>query len=416
MIFQYIFIILCCTFIIILAIIKIKYPFWNLQPVYHTYDYIRSMYKTPFIVNINKPYFTKYLDQNHIKTVSVDDDNKTCINKLTDLLQCHYLMNETIDFIIKPEDIYAIHTGQLESSFISLYRIPEYQLNPNENKDGVEICESYKILGGLTSRTLNMYIKFNKEDSVFKKEKIYFIDFLSTHREHDYKKIIRNLIQTHEYNQRMINKNIYISLIKKEGELFGGVIPLISYNTFLYNLSNKDISPLDKNCTIELLKPGSMQSYIDYFTINNGLEEKTRFFDFMAIPDIGNIITQIKQKLLYGICLRNGKNILGFYFIKDTKRYYDDSESLTLSLICSVQNCNNSRLFYVGFLHALREIVHINPDYKLLNIENIGHNQTIASFWNIEHKYVNNVSTAYYSYNYIYPRSPITSNRCFVLV
>ena len=97
MIFQYIFIILCCTFIIILAIIKIKYPFWNLQPVYHTYDYIRSMYKTPFIVNINKPYFTKYLDQNHIKTVSVDDDNKTCINKLTDLLQCHYLMNETID-------------------------------------------------------------------------------------------------------------------------------------------------------------------------------------------------------------------------------------------------------------------------------------------------------------------------------
>ena len=136
----------------------------------------------------------------------------------------------------------------------------------------------------------------------------------------------------------------------------------------------------------------------------------------MAIPDIGNIIIQIKQKLLYGICLRNGKNILGFYFIKDTKRYYDDSESLTLSLICSVQNCNNSRLFYVGFLHALREIVHINPDYKLLNIENIGHNQTIASFWNIEHKYVNNVSTAYYSYNYIYPSSPITSNRCFVLV
>ena len=416
MIFQYIFIILCCAIIITLAIIKIKYPFWNNQPVFHTYDYIRTLYKQPFIVHSNGPYKTKFIDQSNIKTKALTDDIDPIIGKITDLLQCHYMTNETIDHIIKPQDIYAILSGHGEPSFVSIYTLPEYILKPNSSNDGVEIENKYKRIGCVTSRCVNMYIRPTKTETVYNGNKVYFMDYLCTHREQDTKKISRSLIQTHEYNQRLINKNVQISLLKKEGELFTGIRPLITYETHSYALSNLQIPRMESTYTVELLKSGSMDSYLNYFLINGGFEQKTTMYDLLVLPDIGNIMAQIKQKLLYIACLRHGPDILGFYFMKDIKRHYDDTESQTLSIIGSAQNCKDNRLFYIGFMHALRQVIHTNPDYKILNIENIGHNQTITSYWNAVNRPISVTSAAYYSYNYIYPCSPIDIYRCLILL
>jgi hypothetical protein len=292
----------------------------------------------------------------------------------------------------------------------------EYILKPNNSNDGVEIENKQKQLGCVTSRCVSMYVRPTKTETVYNGSYIYFMDYLCTHREHDSKKISRMLIQTHEYNQRMINKNIKISLLKKEGELFTGIRPLVTYEIHSYALSNLQIPIMKSTYTVELLKHGSMDSYLDYFIINGGFEQKTTIYDLLVLPDIGNIMSQIKQKLLYIACLRHGPDILGFYFIKDIKRYYDNTESQTLSVVGSVQNCKDNRLFYIGFMHALRQVIHINPDYKMLNIENIGHNQTITSYWSARNVRINVTNSAYYSYNYVYPCSPFDAYRCLLLL
>ena len=53
-------------------------------------------------------------------------------------------------------------------------------------------------------------------------------------------------MQSHEHNQRCLNNNICVSLIKKEIELFSGIIPFVKYNTFTYKLRNTKVQTLPK--------------------------------------------------------------------------------------------------------------------------------------------------------------------------
>ena len=128
MIIQYILVIFIILFILVWAIIKIKYPFWNNQPVFHTYDYIRSFYKLPFIVQQNDPYKTKYIDDVHVKTIHIDDENMSIIKDVTKFLQENYILGERVDYMVQAKDIYGLHTGQNAVSFLSTYSVPEYTL------------------------------------------------------------------------------------------------------------------------------------------------------------------------------------------------------------------------------------------------------------------------------------------------
>ena len=414
MIFQYILVFVIIFYIIIWAFIKIKYPFWNNQPVFHTYDYIRSCYREPFIIQHNGPYKTKYFNDILIKTRHVDECSQT-IKEITDLLQCHYLSSEYIDYIIQPKDIHAILTGQNQPSFISTYKLPNYELKPTENNAGIELISKEKLVGCITSRSVTMYLRSVQKENTYNKVLMYFIDNLCVHREHDHIKISRNLLQTHDFNQRMYNKKISCSLIKKDGEPFSGIRPLIAYNTYFYTIPNKKVARMNPKYTVKEMRTNNMEIFIDFFTVNKVFETKTMLFDIMVLTDLGNIISQIKEKLLYVYYLQRDEDILGFYFIKDMKRHYDEKEAKTLSLTCSVQNSNDNNLFYMGFLHVLRQIIHINADYKMITIEDIGHNQILHQYWSRGKKSLYSIESAYYSYNYVYPSSPINSTRCFLL-
>ena len=70
---QYCAISLFFTIIGIFMYIKIKYPFWNIQPVYHTYDFVRGFISSPFIIQTRYPMKTKYCDFISVETVSYVD-------------------------------------------------------------------------------------------------------------------------------------------------------------------------------------------------------------------------------------------------------------------------------------------------------------------------------------------------------
>tara|TARA_A200000159_G_C7097793_1_gene245304 strand:- start:226 stop:603 length:378 start_codon:yes stop_codon:yes gene_type:complete len=123
----------------------------------------------------------------------------------------------------------------------------------------------------------------------------------------------------------------------------------------------------------------------------------------------------VKQKLLYIYCLRNREHVLGFYFFKDAKMYYEELEGNTLQFIGSVMNCLQPTVFYNGFLHSLRHILKKESSYSMMLFEDIGHNQIILEFWNSKHNPVFTNKTAYYFYNFVYPGSPISKQRLFIL-
>jgi hypothetical protein len=428
MIVQYIFLWGMILFILFWAIIKIKYPFWNNQPVFHTYDYIRSLYKQPFIIQHGGPYKTKFVDELHIHTYPIDDEHMHILKDIAMLLQSHHLASDRIDYMIQSNELSAIHTGQREHSYMSVYQVLNYEIKQplikNENNPDIEtsinspnidIDKTNKTVGCVTSRAVTMYVRPTKNEYVFTEFPIYFIDFLCVNREHDEKTVSRKLIQTHEYNQRNYNKNINCSLLKKSGELFGGIRPLITYTAYSYNIPKRKVARISTNYTVSLLQPNAMTKYLDFFTFNSHNEQKTLLFDVMVLPSIGNMIAQIREKCLYVGCICEKDVILGFYFFKDAHRYNEEYESKTLTLVASLQNCTNNQLFYMGFLHVLRDIIHTNADYKAIVIENIGHNQYINNVWGRENMASNATNMAYYSYNYVYPCSPIDAIRSFIL-
>jgi hypothetical protein len=425
MIVQYIFLWGLILFILFWAVVKIKYPFWNNQPVFHSYDCIRSLYKQPFVVQSIGPYKTKFVDNLHIHTYPVDDEDNNTMKEITKLLQSYYLVLENIDYMIGKKEFHTLHTGQNDMSYMSVYTVLEYEMKPSTIKDkntevstntSVDIVKQDKIIGCVTSRTVTMYVRPTKSETTYNNMTVYFMDFLCVSREHDNKTISRKLIQTHEYNQRKYNKNIECSLIKKSGEQFGGVRPLITYKTYSYNIPKRKIGRIPTEYSVKLLQSNDMSLFLDFFTFNANHEPKTSMFDFMVLPSIGNIVAQMRDCRLYIGCLCHKSTVLGFYFLKDAYCYNEEYESKTLALVGSIQNCIDTRLFYIGFLHVLRDIIHTNADYKVIVIENIGHNQYINNSWMSSVQISNATDMAYYSYNYVYPCSPIDAQRCFVLL
>ncbi len=102
--------------------------------------------------------------------------------------------------------------------------------------------------------------------------------------------------------------------------------------------------------------------------------------------------------------------------MKDVKMQYDDIEGNTLQCIGSInQMVGADPLFYLGFMHGLHQIIHKQPEYKMLLFENIGHNTILLNYWRRKNSPIFVNKTAYYTYNFIYPRSPLAKERCFIL-
>lgn len=417
---QYILISSTIVFLSIFAYIKIKYPFWNNQPVFHSYDLWRGFYKTPFIIYSYRPIKTKFCDFSNIKSVDYADISDFEKTSLVDLLQCYFIPTEEIIHTIKHADMDAYLSGQLNASFISLYIDLEYLFIKETNNKTIKTKP--KPIGCITSRKLNFYYIEPSNPNNYKELGIYFIDYLAVNREKDKTLLSRKLLQTHEYYQRLHNDKIFVSLIKKEIELFDGVIPFISYNTYLFPLRNIHFQSLPPQFEVLQITDENIDILLDFLYIqkNIDIQKNPLSFYIMFFPDIGNILALLKQRLLFIFYLRRGENIYGMYFIKDAKTQYEklnqeDIDNNTLQNIASISNCDSNKLFFLGYLHSLRQIIEKNNKFRMILMEEIGHNCYLYNFWRAKHTPIFKNDTAYYLYNMIYPTSPLDPSRCFLL-
>lgn len=416
MITQYIFITIFITWIVLFVYIKIRFPFWNIQPVFHTYDYWRYFYWTPFIVYRYLPIKTKYCDFEEVFTENYSECSQDDKNNLVNLLQCYYLPSDRILHTIKEKHVHSYLTGYGEPTFVSFFK--EKHFNKKDLSGNTEIVTSEIPVGCITSRPTRIFFRPTLSEDVYTESIVYFIDFLCVNRERDIKKISRKLLQTHEYNQRKKNPNIKVSLIKKEIDLFDGVVPCIQYNTTTFYLRNIKFPQLPMHYQVVRVLKENQDLLADFLYIQTKTNFKTAdcLFDFCVIPEIGSLISLINSELLYVYVLKSGDQIYGIYFIKDLKTQYEDIEGDTLECIASVSNSYNYNLFYLGFLHSLQHIIKNKKNYKMLLFDEIGHNLYLLENWRKRHSPIFTNLTAYYLFNYIYPRTPLESCKCFVLL
>jgi hypothetical protein len=410
------------VFLGVFAYIKIKYPFWNNQPVYHSYDIWRTMYKNPFIIRTTRPQKTKFCDFTNIKTVDYLEISEFEKTSLLDLLQCYYIPTEEIIHTLKQDDIDAYLSGQLYSSYVSTYIDFEYQVLKSKKNEPETIKTIPKPIGCITSRSLCFLYVDPVKKTEYIEMPIYYIDFLAVNNKKDTALLSRKLLQTHEYYQRIHNTKIQVSLLKKEIELFDGIVPLIKYPTYLFSLRNIHFPRLPAHHEVLQITTENIDILLDFLYIQKNIDFKSELaFDILVFPDIGNIISLIKQGLLFVFCLRQGENIYGMYFIKDAKIQYEklnqeDIENNTLQTCGSISNCESNDLFFLGYLHGLRQIIEKYKKFRMILMETIGHNCYLFGHWRDKHTPIFKNDTAYYLFNMIYPCSPVEPTRCFILL
>lgn len=429
-VFPIIFVIVFVGTIFGYAYIKLRYPFWNIQPVFHTYDFWRYWYSRPFIIqrlgqhnNNNHMSITKFCDFAQIRTRAYVDLTNAHKLSFIDLLQSHYIADDRVFMTWTPAYLDLMFGGCLVSMFFER----EYQLihqsadisNNSVNLMPISITHNPVPIGCISSRPYNLYIY--DPDTIMRLYIAYFFDTICVHRDHTKKQVSRKLIQTHEYNQRnkifmSNNMNSSVSFFKKEGDLCEGIVPVLSYKTYIFRIPKLKRINLPPTVIISRVFKENTHLVQEFFENI----DKTGDFDIIAVPAISAIVAQIRAQKLFVYVLKYKDESLGYYFFKDTATQFESAELHSssdcniLEFCVSYSNTNMSTVFYNGFLCALCDICRLYPLFGILLWNNIADNTALHQRWQ---EHVPNMAenpAAYYLYNMVSPIK-ILANRGFFL-
>ena len=394
--------------------IKIAYPFWNLQPVYHSYDFWRKWSSSPFIIQKNVPMKTKFCNFENIQTYDYLDLQDDEIEKMVDLLISNYIPSDQVLFTVTKKHINDYFTGQNYASLFSIYYEKHYNygelgIDGNPEKKEKQLEYTNVPIGIITSRSVSIFV-LNKNE--YTKYPCYYWDYLCVKRELKHKKLSRNIIQTHEYNQRIKNPGVLISLFKKEEELSYGIVPIVKYTSYTFQIPTMKFDKLPEHCVMVQINKTNFGDFVDFLYT---FLKNSKVIQFSAISDIGSLKNLIETNNIYVYLLKKQKHVLGMYIFKDAKVQYENDDGCAIQCIGSVLNCNNIRLFYLGFLHSLQMITW-KTHYKIVLFENIAHNTYIWDFFRTINKDIMEQQNAYYLYNFVVPGSPLSDKDCLILL
>jgi len=402
---QYIVITLLFLFLILFVYIKIRHPFWNIQPVFHVYDYWRYTYTTPFLVYPFRPIKTKFYTPHSIQTLLYEDCSPKQQKDILNLLQCYSLNSEQILHTIDEQTLTTYLTGGNYSAMVSL-QYGEYPL------------DTPPLLATMVSRSVRLLFSFPSLMSFPMVYPAYAMEFQTVQRDQPATKMNRTLLQTHEFNQRILQPDVAVSIIQKEIDLFDGVVPLTQYNTTTYVLQNRRFPALPPHFHVTQIDATTIHLLIDFLPT-----VPSAHFPVAILADPGQFAVLIKAQILWVSCLRFREDIYAFYFWKDVKTQYilpDDVAGDTLRSIATVQLFDqkgpHDRLFYLGFLHALQQIIKQKPGYKVLLIDDMADTVYMHSYWRAKHVPLFQHVSAYYLYNLIYPGSPVKPENCLMIL
>jgi hypothetical protein len=162
------------------------------------------------------------------------------------------------------------------------------------------------------------------------------------------------------------------------------------------------------------------------FDTVHGLFKPNVLYDFVVAIDIGAIKSRIDGEILFVYAFCEKGNVMAMYFIEDAHTLYEkgDEEGTKgprekaievkkgLKLVASINNGLTSDLFFQGFLECLRKLQKQNLDYKMIWIDDIGHNETIVQMMN---GFLEKTEGAYYFINWMFPHK-VLREKAFIML
>ena len=387
--FEYLSYVLCFGLLIIFLIyvyIRVKYGFWVLQPVFHIYDF-GYMMKPPGIIDSSLPTKNKYTNFKEIDTIVISELTSIQRQRFVNLIKANYLQNKDNIFSPQSENILPYFIGHNDKSLISFFYKDDHML---DLKKGTMITDR-KIIGAMTSRPLHIIINNGDKDAKFD---AYYVDYLCVDKLYRKKGIAPQLIQTHHYNQRHLNKNIVVSLFKREDELTG-IVPLCVYSTYGFPV-DKWTKPPDLSAEYKLLEINqqNFRFVYDFIRINSNK------FDIVINVEATNIIELIKTKNIFIYAILCDEEILCCYFFRKSCVQIEKGLEV-LSCFASICDCEHD-IFIQGFKISFWKIAAENF-FGFSAIENISHNDILLDNIMLKTKPLIISPTAYFFYNFAYP-------------
>lgn len=371
---------------IIYIYIRLKFGFWAIQPVFHIYD-ISYMFKAPGIIDDSLPEKNKYINFKNIETIIYSQLTSLQIQRFVNLIKTDYLQNKDNIFSPQSNNITPYFYGHNAKSLVSFYNEDNHMI---DSKKGTLITDK-KVVGAMTSRPIYVVINNGNKEAKFC---AYYIDYLCVNKLHRKKGIAQQLIQTHHYNQRRINKNIVVSLFKREDELTG-IVPLCVYSTYGFDVKTWT-KPRDLSSEYNLVEINAQNFHILFSFI----QQYGKKFDIVINTEVTNIIELIKTKniFIYSIIVDDAI-ICAYFFRKSCIQIEKDMEVLS----CFASICNtNDDIFIKGFKISFWKIASENY-FGFCAIEDISDNNIIINNIISKTKPLIISPTAYFFYNFGYP-------------
>jgi hypothetical protein len=371
---------------IIYIYIRIKYGFWVYQPVFHTYD-IGYYFRPPGIINHYLPEKNKYTNFKNVETIVYGELTKLQVTRFVNFIKTNYLQNKDNIFSPQSDNITPYFYGHNAKSFISFYNEENFMVNL---KKGTTVQDK-KIIGVMSTRPVNVIINNGDKDADFD---AYYVDYLCVDTQWRKKGISPQIIQTHHYNQRQLNKNILVSLFKREDELTG-IVPLCAYSTFGFPVDTWT-KPADLDALYKIVEVNAQNCHhlLDFIKMNNSK------FDIIISSSASNIIELIKTKNIYVYVIIVDDEIICAYFYRKSCVQIEKGLEV-LSCFASINNTDDN-IFIQGFKISFWKCAADNY-FGYAAIENISNNDIIIE--NILKKTRPAIisPTAYYFYNFAYP-------------
>lgn len=376
--------------IIILSIyIKLKFRFWSIQPVFHIYDFYYMLFP-PGVIMHHLPLKNRYTNFQNIETLDFTKVSDIKLKKFINFIKKNYLQNKGNTFTPEKTNIVPYFTSHNSKCFFTLYSQDEQLIRSKTN----EIITDKKIIGVMTSRPLHVKINNGNADASFD---VYYVDYLCVDSSYRKKGIAPEIIQTHEYNQRHLNKNISISLFKREGQLTG-IVPLTIYSTFGFHVTKWN-KPEGLSGEYSLLEINSENIHflVDFFKNHNDN------FDIVIIPEFSNILELIKSNNIFIYVILYQHEIICSYFFRKTSTFIDKD----LEVLTCFASINSSPNYSEIFIHGYKVIFwKIAEKYRFgyAAIESVSHNHIIINNLVLKTRPHIVSPTAYFFYNFAYNR------------
>lgn len=405
--FDYLSYILCfglLCFVILYFYIRVKYGFWATQPVFHDYDISYKLHP-PGIINSTLPTKNKYTNFVNIDTIPFNTITSLQRQRFVHLIQNNYYWKHGFGFLFSPkaENILSYFIGPTQKSFVSFYYNDH---NILDLKKGTIIVDR-QIVGAITSRPLTVCIDDGITDKSASTFPAYFMDYMCVDKLHRRKGIMSQLIQTHEYNQRILNTKTVVSILKREGKnkMLTGVVPLCKYGVLGFPV-DKWTKPPDLSADYSVLEINAQnfRFLYDFILVNGG------HFDIIIKNDIANLLELIKTKNIFIYSVLTDNRIQCCYFFRKTCLQVEKGLE-ALCCFASICSCDED-IFTHGYKISFWKIAAENY-FGFAFIENISHNGIFMN--NIIQRTTPTIyqENAYYFYNFAYPT--FKPEKCFII-